>query len=163
MLSKSSSGPSCSAISSVKQPISRCQSAPSTIFSSPMRAAPSMKLLRSVKAMDQSCVQSLGSRVGRRGRARRWTLDILPCLFAKKSQRFDGRAIVERKQYCRLSGVVFVRVPIPQRRDERVALLPIELLRADPGRARAAEGVIDDRVRVAVRGGFLARAQHLDL
>src|SRR6185436_13744017 len=113
MLSKTSSGPSCSAINSVRQPISRFQCAPSMFFSSPMRAAPSMKLPRSLNAMrllEQKFVQSnLFVLIRHRDEdglhSRTLTLalshfagegmgKLLPRFFAKKPQRFDGRAVI---------------------------------------------------------------------
>src|SRR6266542_3608867 len=50
---------------------------------------------------------------------------------------------------------------IPERHDERVALLPIEAALADLGRALAAKYVIDHRTCVAMGLGFIARRQKL--
>ena len=89
------------------------------------------------------------------------TQGLFPCFFAKKAQRFDRRTIVDGKQHRRLARIVFMGVPVPQRHDEGVALFPFEFLTVNPSRARAAKGVVDDGVCMAVRAAFFARAKHL--
>ena len=68
---------------------------------------------------------------------------------------------MDGKQNGRVAGTVLVGVPAPQRQDKRIALLPFELFVADPRRARAAEGVIDSAIGVAVRRREFAGPRHL--
>ena len=88
---------------------------------------------------------------------------LVPSFFPKKSQRFDGGAIVDGKEDRGLLGVVLVGMPTPKWHDKRVTLLPIEPLITDPCGSAAPESMIDNGVGVAVGAAFFPRSDHLDL
>src|ERR1044071_2765294 len=83
-------------------------------------------------------------------------------LLAVEAERAHERLVAHRENNRRLFMAVFVAVRLPHRRDERIALLPVEALVPDERYAAASEDIIDRRARVAVRERLLARADHLD-
>src|SRR5258706_10191335 len=76
-------------------------------------------------------------------------------------QRFGRWPVADRKQDRVIAVQVLMRMPLPRRHDEDIALAPVKFIGRDFSYAAAAKGVINGRAGVAVRFGLLLRPQEL--
>src|ERR1041384_1637542 len=84
-------------------------------------------------------------------------------LLAIELQSIHHRSIGKGKKHGFVIGDIFMRMRLPERHDERVALLPLKITFADPTAPLSPDNVVNGCARMAVSAGEFLPFQKLNL